>query len=150
MITKFLFLRNDNMVHGFDLMVRLYLLKVFFQSGLTKIQSWQSTLDLFAYEYSVPLLAPKIAAIMATGGELILPVLLLFGLMTRPAAIGLFILNAVAAYAYALTDFYNFTGMMDHILWGTMIVVYIVYGPSPLSIDHLFSKKFNAHNSNDH
>ena len=129
------------MVHGFDLMVRLYLLKIFFQSGLTKIQSWQSTIDLFAYEYTVPLLPPEIAAYMATAGELILPVLLLFGLMTRPAAIGLFILNAVAAYAYSLTDFYNIVGMMDHILWGAMILVYILYGPSPLSIDNWLSKK---------
>lgn len=129
------------MVHGFDLMVRLYLLKIFFQSGLTKIQSWQSTIDLFAYEYTVPLLPPEIAAYMATAGELILPVLLLFGLMTRPAAIGLFILNAVAAYAYALTDFYNIVGMMDHILWGAMILVYVLYGPSPLSIDNWLSKK---------
>lgn len=129
------------MVHGFDLMVRLYLLKIFFQSGLTKIQSWQSTIDLFAYEYTVPLLPPEIAAYMATAGELILPVLLLFGLMTRPAAIGLFILNAVAAYAYALTDFYNIVGMMDHILWGAMILVYVLYGPSPLSIDNWLSRK---------
>jgi len=143
MIKKFLFARSDIMVHGFDLMVRLYLLKIFFQSGLTKIQSWQSTLDLFAYEYSVPLLPPEIAAYMATAGELILPVLLLFGLMTRPAAIGLFILNAVAAYAYSLTDFYNIVGMMDHILWGAMILVYVLYGPSPLSIDNWLSKKSN-------
>ncbi len=143
MIKKILFSRNDIMLHGFELMVRLYLLKVFFQSGLTKIQSWQSTLDLFAYEYSVPLLSPEVAAIMGTGGELILPVLLLAGFMTRPAAIGLFVLNAVAAYAYALTDFYNFTGMLDHILWGAMILVYILYGPSPLSIDSLLSKKTN-------
>jgi len=131
------------MVHGFDLVVRLYLLKVFFQSGMTKIQSWQSTIDLFAYEYSVPFLSPEVAAIMGTAGELVLPVLILLGLMTRPAAIGLFILNAVAAYAYALTDFYNFTGMLDHILWGLMILVYVLYGPSPLSIDNALSKKFN-------
>ncbi len=141
MIKKFLFARNDIMIHGFDLVLRLYLLKVFFQSGLTKIQSWQSTIDLFAYEYSVPLLSPQVAAIMATGGELILPVLILLGFLTRPAAIGLFILNAVAAYAYALTDFYNFTGMLDHILWGVMILIYILYGPSPLSIDRLLSGK---------
>jgi len=141
MIKQFLFARNDLMLHGFDLLTRLYLLKVFFQSGLTKIQSWQSTLDLFAYEYSVPLLPPNIAAILATAGELVLPVLLLAGLLTRPSAIALFVLNAVAAYVYALTDFYNFTGMLDHILWGAMILVYILYGPSPLSIDSLFAKK---------
>ncbi len=144
MIKKLLFSRNDLMIHGFDLMVRLYLLKVFFQSGMTKIQSWQSTLDLFAYEYSVPFLPPEIAAIMGTGGELLFPVLLLLGFMTRPVAIGLFVLNAVAAYAYALTDFYNIVGMMDHILWGAMILVYILYGPSPYSIDNLIAKKINS------
>lgn len=143
MIKKFFFARNEIMIHGFDLVVRLYLLKVFFQSGLTKIQSWQSTVDLFAYEYAVPLLPPEVAAFMGTAGELVLPVLILVGLMTRPAAIGLFVLNAVAAYAYALTDFYNFTGMLDHILWGVMILVYILYGPSPLSIDNLLAKKLN-------
>ena len=141
MIKKFLFLRSDSMVHGFDLLVRLYLLKVFFQSGMTKIQSWQSTLDLFAYEYSVPFLPPEIAAYSATAGELILPVLILLGLMTRPAAIGLFILNAVAAYAYSLTDYYNMVGMMDHILWGAMTLVYILYGPSPLSLDNILGRK---------
>ncbi len=140
MIKKFLFSRNDIMVHGFDLLVRFYLLKVFFQSGMTKIQSWQSTLDLFAYEYSVPLLPPEIAAYAATAGELIFPVLILLGLMTRPAALGLFILNAVAAYAYSLTDYYNMVGMMDHVLWGSMILVYILYGPSPLSLDNLLSR----------
>lgn len=129
------------MIHGFELMVRLYLLKVFFQSGLTKIQAWQSTLDLFAYEYAVPVLSPQVAAVMATAGELILPVLLLFGLMTRPVAIALFILNAVAAYAYALTDFYNIVGMLDHILWGAMILVYVLYGPSPVSLDNVLSRK---------
>jgi putative oxidoreductase len=144
MIKTFLFARNDLMIHGFDLVVRLYLLKVFFQSGLTKIQSWQTTIDLFAYEYSVPFLAPELAAQLATAGELILPVLILFGLFTRPAAIGLFILNAVAAYAYALTDFYNMIGMLDHVLWGAMILVYILYGPSPLSIDSLISKKSSS------
>lgn len=138
MIKTLLFARNDIMLHGFDLVLRLYLLKVFFQSGLTKIQSWQSTIDLFAYEYNVPFLPPEVAAMAATGGELILPVLILLGLLTRPAAIGLFVLNAVAAYAYALTDFYNFTGMLDHILWGAMILVYILYGSSPLSLDNLF------------
>ena len=143
MIKKFLFSRSDMMLHGFDLLVRLYLLKVFFQSGMVKIQSWQSTLDLFAYEYSVPLLPPEIAAYAATAGELILPVMLLIGLLTRPAAIGLFILNAVAAYAYSLTDYYNMVGMMDHMLWGAMILVYILYGPSPLSVDNLLGKKLN-------
>src|SRR3954471_4532739 len=36
-----------------DLAVRFWLARVFFMSGLTKIQSWDSTLSLFENEYAV-------------------------------------------------------------------------------------------------
>ena len=77
-----------------DLGLRLYLANVFFKSGLTKIQNWDSTLYLFSDVYQVPLLPSDVAAYMATGGELGLSVLLVLGLFGRFAAAGLFILNA--------------------------------------------------------
>ena len=58
-----------------------------------------TTLYLFE-EYNVPLLPSDVAAYLATYAELILPVLLVIGLFTRPAALALFILNAVAANAF--------------------------------------------------
>jgi hypothetical protein len=36
-----------------DLAVRLWVANAFFRSGLVKIQSWESTIALFTYEYSV-------------------------------------------------------------------------------------------------
>ncbi|MEO6423123.1 MAG: hypothetical protein ABIR84_10705 [Candidatus Nitrotoga sp.] len=42
-----------------DLGLRLYLANIFFKSGLTKIQNWDSTLYLFSDIYSVPLLSPE-------------------------------------------------------------------------------------------
>ena len=84
-----------------DLGLRLFLANVFFKSGLTKIQTWDSTLYLFREEYKVPLLPPDFAAWLGTGAELALPVLLVFGVFGRFAALGLFILNAVAAYSYS-------------------------------------------------
>jgi putative oxidoreductase len=126
-------------------MVRLYLLKVFFQSGLVKIQSWQSTLDLFAYEYTVPLLPPEVAAFMATGGELILPVLLLVGFLTRPAAIGLFILNFVAAISYP--DI-STAGYLYHVIWGVMLAVIFAFGPGRVSIDRWISDKLSDEDNN--
>ena len=63
-----------------DLGLRLWVAKVFFASGLTKIQSWETTLWLFEEEYMVPVLSPQIAAFMATSAELFLPVLLVLGL----------------------------------------------------------------------
>ncbi|HEU0204348.1 MAG TPA: DoxX family protein, partial [Burkholderiaceae bacterium] len=63
-----------------DLTVRLWVAAVFFKSGLTKIQSWDTTLLLFENEYQVPFLSPETAALLGTGAELVLPVLLALGL----------------------------------------------------------------------
>ena len=84
------------------LLARLYVAKVFFMSGLTKLRDWDITLALFMDEYKVPLLSPEVAAVMGTAGELALPVLLVFGLGTRFAALGLSVVNVVAVLS--LTD----------------------------------------------
>ena len=67
-----------------------------FLSGLTKLRDGETTLALFMDEYKVPLLSPEIAAAAGTAGELVLPVLLAFGLAGRFAAAGLSVVNAVA------------------------------------------------------
>ena len=66
-----------------SLVFRLYLAKVFFMAGWTKIASWETTLMLFEYEYSVPVLAPALAAYLATFAELFFPLLLVLGLAGR-------------------------------------------------------------------
>ena len=43
-----------------DLALRLYVANVFWISGLAKVQSWETTLQLFEYEYRVPLLPPAL------------------------------------------------------------------------------------------
>jgi putative oxidoreductase len=121
---------------------RGYVAYDFFLSGKQKLSSWSTTLDLFEYEYNVPLLSPETAAYLATGAELALPVLLLFGLITRPAAAGLFILNVVAAMSLAQTDFASAAGHWQHMLWGTMLAVIFTFGPGTWSIDKLISKKW--------
>ena len=63
-----------------DVVIRLWIAEVFFQSGLVKITSWQSTLALFENEYQVPLLPPLAAAYLGTAVELVFPVLLALGL----------------------------------------------------------------------
>ena len=120
---------------------RFYVAYDFFLSGKQKLSSWSTTVDLFAYEYNVPLLSPEIAAYLATGAELLLPVLLVFGFITRPAALGLFVLNVVAAMALAQTDFASAAGHWQHMLWGTMLAVIFAFGPGALSIDKLISNK---------
>jgi putative oxidoreductase len=116
-----------------DIALRLFLANVFFKSGLTKIQTWDSTLYLFREEYQVPLLPPEFAAYLATSAELALPVLLALGLFGRFAALGLFILNAVAAYSYY--DQLSPAGLLQHLYWGMLLAILLVHGLGKWSMD---------------
>jgi len=108
----------------------------FFKSGLTKIQDWDSTLFLFAEEYAVPLLSPSLAAVLGTLGELLFPLLLFVGLFSRPAAMGLFLVNVVAVISYpALAEFTCPAAINDHINWGVLSLVIVAFGPGRLSLD---------------
>ena len=114
------------------LIARLYLAKIFFLSGLTKIKDWDSTLFLFNEEYQVPLLPPELAAWMGTGGELLLPVLLTFGLFGRFSAIGLSIVNFMAVIS--LSEIPP-AALSQHILWGSLLAVIAISGTGKYSID---------------
>ncbi len=127
---------------------RLYVAYVFFKSGLTKVGDnfmvTSSTIDLFKYEY-MPYVSESLATIgayMATYAELFLPILLVIGLLSRPAALALFILNAVAAYSLAQTDFASAAGHWQHVSWGIILAVIFAFGPGSLSIDKLLSNKW--------
>lgn len=122
-----------------DLGIRIFVASVFLKSGLTKIASWSTTIALFENEYAVPLLPPVAAAYLGTAAELGLPVLLLFGLGTRVAAVALFVFNIVAVISYPdLSE----VGLMDHQYWGLLMLVTIFHGPGKLSLDHLISRRF--------
>ena len=117
-----------------DLGLRLFLANIFFKSGLTKIKSWDSTLYLFSDVYQVPLLSPQVAALLATGAELGLPVLLVLGLFGRFAAAGLFVLNAVAVVSYysGLSE----AGLNQHLYWGILLTVLLVTSRGSWSADY--------------
>ena len=116
---------------------RLYVARVFFLSGLTKIHDWSITLALFTNEYHVPVLPPALAAVMGAATELSMPVLLALGLATRFGAFVLFFFNIIAVVSYAaLPDI----AIKDHILWGTMILVILLCGPGKISLDHLLAR----------
>jgi len=122
-----------------DLLLRLWVAHAFWVSGLTKIQSWDSTLYLFQEEYSVPLLPPEIAASLGTAVELAFPVLLAFGLLGRFAAGVLFLFNIVAVISYP--DL-NAAGLEQHKVWGIMLLVCLLHGPGKLSLDHWIGRRF--------
>ncbi len=122
-----------------DLALRGYLASVFFKSGLTKVQSWDSTLYLFNDVYHVPLLPPEMAAIMAASAELGLSVLLVAGLLGRFAAAGLSILNVVAVISYSdLSE----AGLNQHLSWGILLGVMLTMGRWRWSADAWIERKF--------
>lgn len=127
----------------FDLGVRLWVDYVFFKSGLTKIQSWETTKMLFEYEYEVPLLPPELAAYLGTAAELGLPVVLAIGLASRFTALALFLFNIVAVVAYSsfLLGDEGAAGLQQHILWGVMMLITLFHGPGKLSLDYLLCRK---------
>lgn len=123
------------------LALRVYLGWVFFKAGLTKIVDWETTLALFNDEYQVPLLSPELAAVLGTTGELLLPLLLWAGLLTRPAALGLFFVNLMAVISYPqLLTFDCPAAVNDHRYWGILLLVLMVFGPGRLAIDAMMAR----------
>ena len=129
--------------HVLDLAIRLYVAEVFFRSGILKITRWDSTLYLFSNEYHVPLLPPHVAAVLGTFGELFFPALLILGLFTRVAALGLFAVNllAVVSYWHVLGQDGYEAALAQHVLWGYMLAVVLLCGAGALSLDHLLEKR---------
>lgn len=120
------------------LFTRLWVAWVFFRSGLLKFNSWDSTLYLFESEYQVPILPWLWAAYLGTAAELILPVFLLLGLLTRPMAAALFVFNIIAVVSYpVLWD----GGFYDHQLWGLMLLINMVWGGGPIAADYWLRRK---------
>ncbi|MDE2299454.1 MAG: DoxX family protein [Burkholderiales bacterium] len=110
--------------------LRLAVATVFWNSGMTKLANWDTTIALFTDEYRLPLLPPDLAAHLAAGIELSTPVLLMLGLFTRPAAavlIGMTTVIEVFVYPQAWPT---------HIQWVAMLLMLLCRGPGALSIDH--------------
>lgn len=123
------------------LAARLYIAQVFFLSGLTKLRDWGTTVALFTDEYKVPLLPPEVAAFMGTAGELVLPVLLVLGLAGRFAALGLFVVNAVAVIA--LSDIAP-AALQQHVFWGSLLAGLAIFGVGPWSLDRWLALRWQA------
>lgn len=115
------------------LAARLAIAKVFFMSGLTKLDDWGSTLMLFEYEYQVPLLPVSFAAYSATFFELLMPVLLVLGFATRLATLPLIAMTAVIQFTYMEHT--------DHLYWALLLGLLFVNGPGKLSVDYWLRRR---------
>ena len=124
------------------LAMRLYVAQVFISSGLVKIGNWPATLALFRDEYHVPLLSPAFAAYAGTFGELVFPVLIVFGLAGRFAAAGLFVVNAMALISYPqLFEFECPAPVNSHLYWGWLLALLTIFGPGKIALDTLILRR---------
>jgi putative oxidoreductase len=107
---------------------------VFFKSALTKIDNFDSTIELFASEYHLPLLPPALAAYLGTAVELAAPVLLFLGLGARFGAAALLGMTLVIEiFVYPL----NYA---EHLTWAALLLLVLTRGAGGLSLDRLVSR----------
>jgi putative oxidoreductase len=129
--------------HVADLIARIWVADVFFKSGLSKIQDWNTTIVLFKYVYSTPLMSPEIAAYIGTAAEFILPVFLVLGLGGRISILLFFIYNAMCAFSFHfLWTPAGSEGLNDHIMWGLLLMLLMFHGAGKISLDYLIHKKY--------
>ena len=97
-----------------------------------------SAVELFRSDYRLPFIAPEPAALLAATAEHVLPVLLLLGLGTRLAALGLLAMTAVI-------QFFVYPGAYPtHGTWAAALLWLVARGPGVVSIDHGLARCFEA------
>lgn len=133
---------SKNLSNLFLLALRIFVAWIFLKSGVIKLSDWGQTLELFQSEYQVPLLSPVVAAYIGTAGELVFPTLIVIGLATRWAALGLFAVNAMAVISYPqLFEFECPAAINDHKYWAILITVLFVFGAGKFSLDEWLKRK---------
>jgi putative oxidoreductase len=104
---------------------------VFWNSAMTKLANWDTTIELFTDEYKVALLPPEFAANLVLSIELTTPVLLVLGLFTRAAALVLLgMTTVIEVFIYPLA-------WPTHIQWAAMLLMLLCRGAGQLSLDHV-------------
>lgn len=112
---------------------RLGIAAVFFQSGRTKVEGFltikDSTYDLFASEYALPLIPSQLAAHLATYAEHLFPVLLVLGLFTRFSAFALLTMTTV------IEIFVYPDAWPTHLSWAGLLLPLVARGGGSWSLD---------------
>ena len=112
-----------------QLMFRLAVASVFLKAGLIKIRSWETTVQLFADEYKVPVLSADLAATMAATFEIGCATLLILGLGTRLATLPLLgMIVVIQTFVYA-------NAYAEHLTWASILLFLLTRGAGPWSLD---------------
>jgi putative oxidoreductase len=124
-----------------QLVMRVALAVPFWRSGILKWNGFLKLSDtavtLFTDEFMLHLPggpyhfpAPTVMAFLSGSGEVLFPVLLVLGLGTRFAALGLLFMTAIVELTVP-------DGWPVHLTWAAMALGIMAWGPGRISIDHL-------------
>jgi len=127
-----------------QLVLRFALALPFWRSGVLKwdgfLQLSDTAVFLFSSEFKLhlpggpyPFPAPEITAFAAGSAEILLPVLLVFGLASRLAAFGLLLMTLIVQLTVP-------DGWPLHITWAAMALGIMAWGPGRFSLDYLIGK----------
>ncbi|MFQ5562940.1 MAG: DoxX family protein [Parvularculaceae bacterium] len=128
----------------------------FWRSGQTKLDggeflgvNWNlfavkdSKVYLFQYEFGIPEAIAPAAAHLAALGEFFLPILLVFGLISRGAALGLLAMTAFIQFYVFPEQLLMANGNWSmHLLWAAPLLLVLARGPGAFSLDALLGGKF--------
>ena len=131
---------NDN---GAMVTLRLILAYEFFTAGLMKLNgsNWYGSIqDQFPFPFN--LLPADFNWYLSMGAELTLPILLVLGLGTRFAALGLIVLDIVAWIAvhdggYTISD----GGFRLPLIFLTMLIPILIIGSGRFGLDYYLGKE---------
>jgi len=123
-----------------QLVLRFGLAVPFWRSGVKKWDGFLQLNDVAIYLFSsefklhlpggpYPFPAPWLMAFAAGSAEILLPILLVLGLATRFAAVGLLAMTIVVQLTVP-------TGWPLHLTWAAMALALMAWGPGQVSLDH--------------
>ncbi|MEY9358083.1 putative oxidoreductase [Bradyrhizobium yuanmingense] len=131
-----------------QLVLRLALAVPFWRSGLLKWSGFlelnDTAVTLFSDEFMLHLPggpyhfpAPTVMAFLSGSGEIMFPILLVLGLGTRFAALGLLFMTVIVELTVP-------DGWPIHLTWAAMALALMAYGPGHISLDHLVCRARSA------
>ena len=127
-----------------QLVVRLALAVPFWRSGVLKwdgfLQLSDTAVTLFTDEFMLhlpggpyPFPAPQVVAFLSGSAEIVLPILLVLGVASRFAALGLLLMTAVVQLTVP-------DGWPVHLTWAAMALAVMAWGPGKCSLDWLLGQ----------
>jgi putative oxidoreductase len=127
-----------------QLVLRVALAVPFWRSGILKwggfLKLNDTAVTLFSDEFMLHLPggpyhypAPTVMAFLSGCGEITFPILLILGLGTRFAALGLLFMTLIVELTVP-------DGWPIHLTWAAMALGIMAYGPGRVSLDHLIGR----------